>query len=44
VLGFITIVAGLTPLIAFLLIGVAALGAVAYSLVEYKQLERRGNL
>jgi len=44
ILGFVATMAGSPPLFAIILIGIAAITAVGYSLVDYKRLERRGQV
>ena len=43
-LGLILVIAGVSPLIAFLLLALGAVLSVAYSLLDYKHLEKRGQL
>lgn len=44
VIGLLVVLAGASPLVPIALILVSSLGIVVYSLVRYKQLERRGRL
>jgi len=44
ILGFVATMAGASPLFAVVIIGAAAIAAVTYSLVDYKRLERSGQV
>jgi len=44
VIGLLAVIAGASPLVPIVLIIVSSLSTVVYSLVRYKQLERRGQL
>lgn len=44
VVGLLAVAAGASPLVPVVLILVSSLGIVVYSLIRYKQLERRGQL
>lgn len=44
VVGFLLTIVGSSPMVAFILIMCAAFGSVLYSLIDYKKLEKRGEV